>query len=122
MALHGSTIVVRGEVHSGEDLVIEGRVEGPIWNDGSAVTIAADAMVAGDIVAREIRILGTVDGTLIASDAIQLQPTARVSGRVLASAFSLSEGAVFNGTVQPQNLDSALSVARHRHQARDDAE
>ena len=41
-------------------------------------------------------------------------PEARVTGRVVAPRFMLAEGAAFNGRVEPQHLDAALSVARHR--------
>lgn len=109
-------MAVRGAIESGEDLVISGRVDGPIWSDGVAVTISSAGTVIGDIVARDITIMGTVDGTLLATDVVDVRETARVTGRVLAPRFILNEGASFNGQVQPQHLDAALRVARHRRE------
>jgi cytoskeletal protein CcmA (bactofilin family) len=114
VALGGRSIVVRGEVHSSTDLVIEGRVDGPVWSDGQLVTVAESATVTGDILARDIIVQGRVVGTMVASGLVDIRPTASASGRVLSHAFVLSEGATFNGSVQPQHLDAALSVARHR--------
>jgi cytoskeletal protein CcmA (bactofilin family) len=96
------------------DLVIEGHVEGPVWSDGQSVTVAESATVTGDILARDIIVQGHVVGTMVASGVVDIRPTASAAGRVLSHAFVLGDGATFNGSVQPQHLDAALSVARHR--------
>jgi cytoskeletal protein CcmA (bactofilin family) len=118
----GESILVRGEVESAEDLTINGRVEGPIWSEGLAVTVSAAGAVKGDIVARDITVLGTVEGTMMASDVVDVRPSARVTGRVLAPRFILGEGASFNGQVAPQHLDAAMRVARHRREQPETAE
>lgn len=114
VALVGSNVSIRGEIESAEDLVIEGRVDGPVWGDGLSVTVGRTATVNGDIVARVINVLGTAAGTLIGTHRVDLGPTASVRGRVLAPAFVLADGASFTGDVHPQHLDAALIVARHR--------
>ena len=53
-------------------------------------------------------------GTLVATEAVELLPEGKITGRVVAKKFSLSEGASFNGKVEPQHLDAAARVARHR--------
>jgi cytoskeletal protein CcmA (bactofilin family) len=114
MAIHGRTIEIKGNVDCVEDVLIEGRVTGHIWNEAHVVTVGADATVTGDIVARTITIRGTVDGTMMATGRVDVMDEARVTGRVLAPRFMLAEGASFNGKVEPQHLDAALKVARHR--------
>ena len=114
VGLVGHSIVVRGEVHSTGDLVIEGRVDGPVWVDGQSVTVATSATVTGDILARDITVLGNVAGTIVASEGVAIRPSGRVTGRILAAGFSIGDGATFNGSVEPQHLEAALSVARHR--------
>jgi cytoskeletal protein CcmA (bactofilin family) len=109
------TISVRGEVQSSEDLTIEGRVDGSVWCDGRAVTIAATATLSGDIVARDITVFGRVDGSLVATEVVDIRPQASVTGRVVAARFILTEGASFHGTAEPQHLDAVMKVARHRH-------
>jgi cytoskeletal protein CcmA (bactofilin family) len=114
VGLVGHSIVVRGEVQSADDLVIEGRVDGPVWGDGQSITVAVSATVTGDILARHIIVLGRVAGTIIASGLVDIRSSGRVAGRVLAAGFALSDGATFDGSVEPQHLEAALSVARHR--------
>ena len=101
-------------MESVEDLLIEGRVEGHIWNEDHAVTIGADAVVTGDIVARQITVRGAVEGTLLATARVDIMDEGSVVGRVLSQKFMLAEGGLFNGKAEPQHLDAALKVARHR--------
>jgi cytoskeletal protein CcmA (bactofilin family) len=112
----GESIVVRGEIESGEDLVISGRVDGPIWSEGLAVTVSARGSVLGDIVARDITVMGTVEGTMLATEVVDIRETASVTGRVLTPRIILNEGARFNGQVHPQHLEAALRIARHRRE------
>jgi cytoskeletal protein CcmA (bactofilin family) len=111
----GGRIIVTGEITATEDLVVQCRVDGgPIWSEDGAITVAAAASVSGDIVARDITVHGTVNGTLLATEVVDIRSTATVTGRVVARRLIIDEGAHFNGSVEPQHLDAALSVARHR--------
>jgi cytoskeletal protein CcmA (bactofilin family) len=114
MGLHGRTIAIRGSVDCVEDLLIEGRVDGHIWNEHHVVTVGADAVVNGDIVARQITVRGAVEGTLMATGRVDIMDEARVAGRVLAQKLTLAEGGLFNGKAEQQHLETALKVARHR--------
>src|SRR5216117_3464929 len=114
MSLRGRTIRIDGNVECVEDVLIEGRIKGHVWNDEHVVTVGADAVVTGDIIARVITVRGAVEGTMVATGRIDIHAEARVTGRVLAPRFMLAEGAAFNGRVEPQQVDAALSVARHR--------
>jgi cytoskeletal protein CcmA (bactofilin family) len=114
MGLHGRTIEIKGNIECVEDVLIEGRITGHIWNEHHVVTVGADATVTGDIVARTITVRGAVDGTLMATGRVDIMNEARVSGRVLTGRFMLADGSTFNGKVEPQHLDAAMKVARHR--------
>jgi cytoskeletal protein CcmA (bactofilin family) len=97
-----------------EDVLIEGRIDGHIWNENHAVTIGLDAVVKGDIVARMITVCGEVEGTMMATGRVDIMSAARVTGRVVAQRFMLADGGIFSGKVEPQHLDTAMTVARHR--------
>jgi cytoskeletal protein CcmA (bactofilin family) len=122
MSLYGRTIAIRGNVDCVEDVLIEGRIEGHIWNENHVVTVGADAVVKGDIVARTITVRGEVEGTMMATGRVDIMNEARVTGRVLSQRFMLADGGMFSGKVEPQHLDSAMKVARHRRaEAKDGA-
>ena len=121
MALHGRTIAIRGSVDCVEDVLIEGRIDGHIWNENHVVTVGADAIVKGDIVARMITVRGEVEGTMMATGRVDIMNEARVTGRVVAQRFMLADGGTFSGKVEPQHLDTAMKVARHRRAEAQDA-
>ena len=76
---------------------IDGTIEGEI--DGQeTVTIGKTAVVNARIKAQSIVVAGLVKGDLTASQRIELQPSAKVSGSLTAPKLVVLEGAVFDGT------------------------
>jgi cytoskeletal protein CcmA (bactofilin family) len=110
----GRTVIVRGEVAASDDISIEGTIDGPVWCEGHAVTIAETASIHGDVVGRDITVAGVVDGTLLAQEVVEIRTTANVTGRVVSTRLILHEGGTFHGEVEPQQVAAAMTVARHR--------
>jgi cytoskeletal protein CcmA (bactofilin family) len=121
MSTIGRTLEIRGELRAEEDLTIEGRVEGPIFCESGAVTIAASGCVSGDVIARDITVFGQSAGRLIATDVVDLRPDADVRAHILARRFILDPAAKFAGRVEPQHLEAALRVAKFEQRKRDGA-
>jgi cytoskeletal protein CcmA (bactofilin family) len=121
MGISGLSIVIKGEVRSAEDLTIEGRVEGAVNCAEFAVVVAATGSVLGDIMARDITILGKVEGQMVATDIVDVRSGAVVTGQVVSQNFILNDGANFVGRVEPQHLEAALRVAKFQQRKRDTA-
>jgi len=96
----GASIVVKGDITAGEELIISGRVEGSITVDGHSVIVRSGADVAADIHARTIVVAGQVLGAISADEAIELQSSAQIEGELLAPVLKLHDGAVFNGKAE----------------------
>src|SRR5271168_2124137 len=69
----GKSLVIKGEVTGSESLYIDGRVEGSINLAGNRVTVGRNGIVAANITAREIVVLGKVRGNLTASDRVDIR-------------------------------------------------
>ena len=54
MSTIGPRVVVVGELHADEDIVIEGRVEGSIVCEQASVAIRKSGEMRGDIIARDM--------------------------------------------------------------------
>ena len=119
MSVISAAVSVRGEVLASGDLTIDGHVDGPIYCEGGAVVVSGTGHLTGDVVARDITVFGSVTGTLVATEVVDIRPNASVTGRVVTPRFILTEGGSFNGSAEPQHLEAALSVARHRRQTHD---
>jgi cytoskeletal protein CcmA (bactofilin family) len=119
MSTISRAVTIRGEVRATQDLIIEGSVEGAVWCEDGALVIAASAHVRGDIIARDILVLGRVVGQIVGTEVVDVRTSARVEGRVIARRVILEEGATFTGRVEPQHLVTAIRVARFQRQQKE---
>ena len=95
----GKTVVIRGEVKGSEDLIVDGRVEGTVTLVESRLTIGPDSVVAANLAAKEILVMGRVQGNVIASGRVELRSGSVVEGDIQALRLSIEENAVFHGKV-----------------------
>lgn len=95
----GKTVVIRGEVKGGEDLTIDGRVEGTIQLPDHRLTIGPNAEVAADLSARDVLVLGKVKGNVIASGRVELRAGCLIEGDVRALRLAIEDNAVLRGKV-----------------------
>jgi cytoskeletal protein CcmA (bactofilin family) len=95
----GKTVVIRGEVKGSEDLVVDGRVEGTVNLAESRLTIGPTANVAADLTAKDILILGQVQGNMVASGRVELRAGCQVEGDIRALRLAVEDNAVFKGKV-----------------------
>ena len=95
----GKSLVIKGEVTGSESLYIDGRVEGSINLAGNRVTIGRNGIVAANITAREIVVLGKVRGNLTASDRVDIRSDGSLTGDVIAARISIEDGAFFKGGI-----------------------
>jgi cytoskeletal protein CcmA (bactofilin family) len=95
----GKSLVIKGEVTGSESLYIDGRVEGSINLSGNRVTIGRNGVVAANISAREIVVLGKVRGNLTASDRVDIRSDGSLTGDVIAARISIEDGAYFKGGI-----------------------
>lgn len=95
----GKSLVIKGEVTGSESLYIDGRVEGSINLSGNRVTVGRNGVVAANINAREIVVLGKVRGNLTASDRVDIRSDGSLTGDVIAARISIEDGAYFKGGI-----------------------
>jgi len=86
-------------VTGSESLYIDGRVEGSINLAGNRVTVGRNGVVAANINAREIVVLGKVRGNLTASDRVDIRSDGSLTGDVVAARISIEDGAFFKGGI-----------------------
>ena len=95
----GKSLVIKGEVTGSESLYIDGRVEGTINLAGNRVTVGRNGVVAANINAREIVVIGKVRGNLTASDRVDIRNEGSLTGDVVAQRISIEDGAFFKGGI-----------------------
>jgi cytoskeletal protein CcmA (bactofilin family) len=95
----GGSILVKGDVVSSGDLVIDGQVQGTIEVGDHSLTIGSDASVVADLIAKEVMISGKVTGNVVGATKVELTATAEVEGDVTAPEFVMAAGATLRGKV-----------------------
>ncbi len=106
----GKSLIIKGEVTGSEALYIDGRVEGSINLSGNRVTIGRNGVVAANVTAREIVIIGKVRGNLNASDRVDIRNEGSLTGDVIAQRISIEDGAFFKGGIDIQKPNSQQKV------------
>ena len=110
----GTTIVITGELTSGEDLTVDGRIDGQILVRDAVLTIGERAEIEADIRGARIVVRGLVTGAISASERIELTATATVDGSLSANRVIVADGAQFNGRIDMDQRTIAARVAQYK--------
>ena len=95
----GKAVRVVGQIFTKEDLYVDGDVEGTIESQENKVTIGPNGRVQASIKAREVIILGQVQGNVETSDKVDLRKDAKLVGDITTSRISIEDGALFKGSI-----------------------
>ena len=109
-----SGLVIVGELVASEDLTIQGNFDGQITMPDHHLSIGAGSSVKGKVIARAVTIGGSLDGSILARERVELTPTATVRAHLTTAKIMLADGARFQGTIDPDRTEAAMAVARFR--------
>jgi len=98
-AVLGKDVKVTGEIRSHEPLMIEGDVEGTIDVAGHLLTVAANGNVRASVKAKEIDVLGSLQGNVDGADKIYIREGARFVGDIHARGIVIEDGGFIRGKV-----------------------
>jgi cytoskeletal protein CcmA (bactofilin family) len=96
----GRTLVIKGEISGSEALYIDGRIEGKITMPESRVTIGRNGKVDASIQAREVVVMGKVNGNIQCSDRVDIRAEGSVTGDISTARISVEDGAALKGGIQ----------------------
>jgi len=98
-AVIGKSVQIKGELQGSEDLLIDGGVEGTVTLHESRLTIGPNARVKANVTARDIVVMGMLQGDLHATGRIELRAGSQVTGDLRAARLSIEENASYSGKV-----------------------
>ncbi len=112
-AVIGKSVVIKGQIVSREDLLIDGEVEGgTIESHDHKLTIGPNGKVNANIKAREIIVLGAVNGNVEASDKIDIRKDARLVGDIKTARIVIEDGAFFKGSIDIIKVEARPAPSR----------
>ena len=107
----GKSVVFDGELTSDEDLKFDGTLKGHLHVRDATLTIGDGATVEANIRAKQVIVLGTVQGSIAAGERIELTASSKVNGSLSAERVVIADGASFTAAWE-QARDEALAGLR----------
>jgi cytoskeletal protein CcmA (bactofilin family) len=91
-----SDVSIEGDLTFRNELQIDGKVNGKIDATG-ALIVGKSAHIRGEVRVKSVRVQGTIDGNVFASERCVLEPGATLRGDVESPRLALDENASFVG-------------------------
>jgi len=117
----GRSLVIKGEVSGSESLFIDGRVEGTVSFPDNRVTVGRNGVVAANIIASEVVIMGKVQGNVQCADRLDIRSEGQLTGDVVTHRISVEEGAVLKGGVEVRNPEKKDQKTQAQSQHKQEA-
>jgi len=114
-AVIGKGMIVKGSIHSSQDMYLDGEIEGELDVENCTLTVGPNGKISANAKAREVDIQGTMTGN-VESSRISIRTTGRLVGDIKTAGIVIENGAYFKGRVDivdsRQNADSRQSNDR----------
>jgi len=94
----GAAMHIKGEIRSGEELLVDGDVEGTMESQ-SLLTVGPSGKVKANIRAREVVIFGSVRGDVEVSEKIAIRGQGSLIGNIKGAGIVIDDGAYFKGSI-----------------------
>jgi cytoskeletal protein CcmA (bactofilin family) len=101
----GRSLVIKGEISGSESLYVDGKIEGTINLNDNRVTIGRNGSVTANITAREVVIMGKVQGNVTCSDRLDIRSEGSLTGDVVTQRISVEDGAIMKGSIEVKAAD-----------------
>lgn len=109
----GRSLIIKGDVSGAESLFIDGRIEGTINFPEHRVTVGRSGNVAANITAKEVVIMGKVQGNVDCEDRLDIRSEGVLSGDVTTHRISVEEGAILKGGIEVRNPEGKKAETKH---------
>lgn len=107
----GKAVKINGQIYSKEDLYVDGDVEGTIELQEHRLTIGPNGKVHSSVKAREVVVLGSIQGNVDASDKLEIRKDARLVGDIKTARIIIEDGAYFKGSIDIVKPEPAKAAA-----------
>jgi len=98
----GKSVIVKGELSGSEDLYLDGEVEGVIELRGHRLVIGPNGRVRARVHARDVVILGKLEGNVQDAERVELKKSAIMVGDIVTRRMAMEDGAYFKGGIDVQ--------------------
>jgi cytoskeletal protein CcmA (bactofilin family) len=112
----GKAVKIIGQIHSKEDLFVDGDVEGTVEAPEHRLTIGVNGTVHATVKAREVVALGAIQGNVEATERIEIKKDAKLVGDIRTARIVIEDGAYFKGSIDIVKPEPAKAAAQRQPQ------
>src|ERR1700733_91483 len=115
----GKAVKINGQIYSKEDLYVDGDVDGTIELTENKLTIGPSGRVQAAVKAREVVLLGQIQGNVEAMVKLDIRKDAKLVGDIKTARIIIEDGAYFKGSIDivKQEVKKAAPAAVTAHAA-----
>jgi cytoskeletal protein CcmA (bactofilin family) len=113
----GRSMRIKGDIHSREELLVDGEVEGKMESE-SLLTVGPNGKVRANIKAREVVIFGTVHGNVEVTGKIAIREQGSLIGDIKSAGISIDDGAYFKGSIDIVRTEPKVSTKPVQNEAK----
>jgi cytoskeletal protein CcmA (bactofilin family) len=117
----GRSLVIKGEVTGAESIFIDGRVEGTISVPDHCITVGHNGRVVANLTAKEVVIMGKVQGNVQCIDRLDIRSDGVLSGDVITHRVSVEEGAILKGGIEVRTPEKSIQILTEQAQKKQEA-
>jgi cytoskeletal protein CcmA (bactofilin family) len=92
-------MLIIGKVESSEDLYVDGEVRGTLEAENCRLTIGPNGKASAGAKAREVDVMGRVDGNVETQEKISIRNGGQLVGDIKAAGIVIEDGAYFKGSI-----------------------
>lgn len=111
-AVIGKSVTIKGQIISEEDLTIDGEVDGSVDVQEHRLTVDPSGRLRADVRAREIVVVGSIEGNVEATERIDIKKHASIIGDLKAARIAIEDGAHMKGTIETNRVEPSLSIPK----------
>src|SRR5215469_80888 len=101
----GKAVKIVGQIYSKEELYVDGDLEGTLEALENKLTIGPNGTVHASVKAREVVVLGTIQGNVEAAEKIEIRKDAKLVGDIRTARIIIEDGAYFKGSIDIVKAD-----------------
>jgi cytoskeletal protein CcmA (bactofilin family) len=112
-SLVGKTLLVKGDIFSDDEILIDGKVQGKITVK-NRVVVGRDGIVEAEIDAREVVIKGKVTGNVRGSQRVEIVPAGSLHGNIHSPRVVIADSGVFEGNIEMRTREEKGKAAEEK--------
>jgi cytoskeletal protein CcmA (bactofilin family) len=93
-------MLIKGQISSREDLYVDGEVDGSVELQDCRLTVGPNGRIGAGARAREVEVMGRVDGDVEATKKITIRTGGRLVGDLRTPGIVIEDGAYFKGRIE----------------------